>query len=122
MPVYLVQDLLERDSSGLPARGRNHHIDMRFRPGDGWREPSAVVRYGSAEVTEGETELLPTVTGFAARQAIAALRKHNIATAPLLRRAGLSEYDFARGDSSPLRHRISAVGQAKFRPPDLRRV
>ena len=34
---------------------------------------------------------LPTVTGFAARQAIAALRKHNIATAPLLRRAGLSE-------------------------------
>jgi AraC-like DNA-binding protein len=54
------------------------------------------------------------VTGFAARQAIAALRKHNIATAPLLRRAGLSEYDFARGDSSPLHHRISAVGQAKF--------
>jgi AraC-like DNA-binding protein len=66
-------------------------------------------------VTEGGTEqVLPTVTGFAARQAIAALRKHNIAIAPLLRRAGLSEYDFARGDSSPLHHRVSAVGQAKF--------
>jgi hypothetical protein len=57
---------------------------------------------GSADVTEvGTGQLLPTVTGFAARQAIAALRKHNIATAPLLRRAGLSEHDFARRDSSP---------------------
>jgi hypothetical protein len=66
-------------------------------------------------VTEGGTEqVLPTVTGFAARQAIAALRKRNIATAPLLRRAGLSDYDFPRGDGSPLHHRISAVGQAKF--------
>jgi AraC-like DNA-binding protein len=54
------------------------------------------------------------VTGFAARQAISALRKHNIATAPLLRRAGLSEYEFAAGDGDPLRHRLSAVGQAKF--------
>jgi AraC-like DNA-binding protein len=66
-------------------------------------------------VTErGSEQVLPTVTGFAARQAIAALRRHNIATAPLLRRAGLSDYDFARGDSSPLHHRVSAVGQAKF--------
>jgi len=66
-------------------------------------------------VTEGGTEqVLPTVTGFAARQAIAALRKHDIAAAPLLRRAGLSEYDFARGDNSPLHHRVSAVAQAKF--------
>ena len=56
----------------------------------------------------GTEQVLPTVTGFAARQAIAALRKHNIATAPLLRRAGLSEYDFARRDSSPLHHRVSA--------------
>ena len=63
---------------------------------------------------DGTEQVLPTVTGFAARQAIAALRKHNIATAPLLRRAGLSEYDFARHDSSPLHHRVSAVGQARF--------
>jgi hypothetical protein len=64
-------------------------------------------------VTEGRTEqVLPTVTGFAARQAIAVLGKHNIAIAPLLRRAGLSEYDFARDVSSPL-HRVSAVGQAR---------
>jgi AraC-like DNA-binding protein len=66
-------------------------------------------------VTEGRTEqVLPTVTGFAARQAIAALRKHNIATAPLLRRAGLSECNFATADASPLHHRVSAVGQANF--------
>jgi AraC-like DNA-binding protein len=58
--------------------------------------------------------VLPTVTGFAARQAISALRKHNIAPAPLLLRAGLSEHDIAAGDSNPLHHRVPAVGQAKF--------
>ena len=50
---------------------------------------------------------LPTTTGFAAREAIAMLRKHNIATAPLLLRAGLSEHGLARaadeGNSLPLR-------------------
>ena len=40
---------------------------------------------------DGTEQLLPTVTGFAARQAISVLRKHNIAIAPLLQRAGLSE-------------------------------
>jgi hypothetical protein len=55
-----------------------------------------------------------TVTPFAARQAIAALQKRNIPTAPLLQRAGLSEHDFATGDRNPLHHRVSAVGQAKF--------
>jgi hypothetical protein len=66
-------------------------------------------------VTEDGTEqVLPTVTGFAARQAISALQKRNIATAPLLQRAGLSEYDFAVGGNNPLHHRVSAVGQAKF--------
>jgi AraC-like DNA-binding protein len=64
-------------------------------------------------VTEyGTEQVLPTVTGFAARHAIAALRRHNIATAPLLRRAGLPEHDF--GDSNPLHHRVPAAGQAKF--------
>jgi hypothetical protein len=62
----------------------------------------------------GTEQLLPTVTGFAARQAISALRKHNIAAAPLLQRAGLSEYVFAADDNNPLHHRISAVGQARF--------
>ena len=60
------------------------------------------------------SQVLPTVTGFAARQAISALRKNNIATAPLLQRAGLSEYDLAAGGSNPLNHRVSAVGQARF--------
>ena len=59
---------------------------------------------------------LPTTTGFAAREAIAMLRKHNIATAPLLLRAGLSEHGLARaadeGNGLPLR--VSAIGQCKF--------
>ncbi len=55
---------------------------------------------------------LPTVTGFAARQAFAALRKHGVAAAPLLHRAGLSERDLAaEGDNS---RRITANAQAKF--------
>ena len=44
------------------------------------------------------------------------LRKHNIATAPLLLRAGLSEHGLARaaddGDGLPLR--VSAIGQCRF--------
>jgi hypothetical protein len=59
---------------------------------------------------------LPTVTGFAVVQAVAMLRKHNIAVAPLLRAAGLSEPDFGRaaGDQSMTSHRVSAQAQAKF--------
>jgi hypothetical protein len=44
---------------------------------------------------ETTRQALPTVTGFAAKQAIAALRTHNINIAPLLRRAGLLEKDLA---------------------------
>ena len=36
--------------------------------------------------------VLLTATGFAAKEALALLRKHNIATAPLLLRAGLWEH------------------------------
>lgn len=57
---------------------------------------------------------LPTVTGFAARQAIAALRKRSVAIAPLLRRAGLSEGDLLAPEGNSSDHRISAVGQAKL--------
>ena len=52
---------------------------------------------------------LPTVTGIAARLTIAALKKHNVAIAPLLQRAGLSEHDF-----DVRQHRISAASQGKF--------
>ncbi len=59
---------------------------------------------------------LPTTTGFAAREAFAMLRKHNIATAPLLHRSGLSEHELARaadeGDGFP--QCVSAIGQRKF--------
>jgi AraC-like DNA-binding protein len=63
---------------------------------------------------DGSRAVLPTVTGFAVKQAIGVLRKHNIAVAPLLKRAGVSEYDISVGDGTPAKNRISAVGQAKF--------
>jgi AraC-like DNA-binding protein len=62
----------------------------------------------------GTGQALPTATGFAVKQAIAALRKRNIATAPLLHRAGLSERDFVVGDDQPAGHRAFAGGQARF--------
>jgi AraC-like DNA-binding protein len=59
---------------------------------------------------------LPTTTGFAAREAMAMLRKHNIATAPLLLRAGLSEHGLARAadEGKGFAQRVSAIGQCKF--------
>jgi hypothetical protein len=56
---------------------------------------------------ETTRQVLPTATGFAAREAIAALRKHHIEIAPLLRRAGLLEHDLALGedDGNPTGHR-----------------
>jgi AraC-like DNA-binding protein len=54
-------------------------------------------------------QVLPTATGFAARQAIALLRKRNIEVAPLLRRVGLSERDLDTRE-----RRISANAQAKL--------
>ena len=48
-----------------------------------------------------------TVNGFAARRALSALRKHKVEAAPLLRRAGLLDYN--PGD---LQRRISANSQA----------
>src|SRR4029077_15473302 len=54
-------------------------------------------------------QVLPTATGFAARQAIAALRKRDMHVAPLLRLVGLSE-----GDLDNRQRRISANAQAKL--------
>ena len=54
-------------------------------------------------------QVLPTATGFAARQAIAAVRKRNIEVAPLLQRAGLSERDFDNRQ-----RRISAIAQVRL--------
>jgi AraC-like DNA-binding protein len=53
--------------------------------------------------------VLPTTTGFSARQAIAALQNHNVAVDPLLRRVGLSERDFDNRQG-----RISAGAQSKL--------
>ena len=59
---------------------------------------------------------LLTATGFAAREALAVLRKHNIATAPLLLRAGLSEHGLAQAadEGNGLPRRVSAIGQCRF--------
>jgi AraC-like DNA-binding protein len=60
--------------------------------------------------------VLLTATGFAAREAIALLRKHNIATAPLLLRAGLSEHGLGRAadEGKGFPQRVSAIGQSRF--------
>jgi AraC-like DNA-binding protein len=55
---------------------------------------------------------LPTAMGFAAKQAIDALRRRNVATTQVLRDAGISERDLAA--SGPLNHRVSAVGQSRL--------
>ena len=54
-------------------------------------------------------QALPSASGFAAKCALAALRKHNIPVQPLLRRAGLSEHDF----DNP-QHRMSAASQGNL--------
>ena len=61
-------------------------------------------------------QVLLSATGFAAREALAALRKHNIATAPLLLRAGLSEHGLSRAvdEGTGLPQRVSAIGQCRF--------
>jgi AraC-like DNA-binding protein len=72
---------------------------------------------GAATMREETSQRgLPTTTGFAAREALAALRKHNIATAPLLLRAGLSEHGLARAadEGNGLPQRVSAIGQCRF--------
>jgi len=61
-------------------------------------------------VTEETSRIaLPSATGFAARQAIAVLRKNNIPVTPLLKRAGISEYDIDNREG-----RISALAQGKL--------
>jgi AraC-like DNA-binding protein len=60
-------------------------------------------------VTDAAGGQPPTVTGFAAKCAIAALQKHSVAVRPLLHRAGLPEHAF----DDP-RHRVSAAAQARF--------
>ena len=59
-------------------------------------------------INETTRQAPPTATGFAARQAIAAVRKRNIAVAPLLQRAGLSEREIESG------RRICAIAQSKL--------
>jgi hypothetical protein len=69
-----------------------------------------MIHHGAAEL------VLPTVTGFAVKQAVVTLRTHKIKIEPLLCAAGLSARDFggAVSDESPISHRVSAQAQAKF--------
>jgi hypothetical protein len=57
---------------------------------------------------ETSRTVLPSATGFAARQAIAVLRKHNVPIAPLLKRVGVSE-----GEIDNRQRRISALAQGQ---------
>jgi AraC-like DNA-binding protein len=58
---------------------------------------------------ETRRELLPSATGFAARQAIAFLRERSVPVAPLLARAGIAEDDIDNRQA-----RISALAQGKL--------
>ena len=60
-------------------------------------------------VDDTARQLLPTATGFAARQAIADLRKRNIAAGHLLERVGLSARDL-----DDRRHHVSSAAQSTF--------
>ena len=60
-------------------------------------------------IDERVRQPLPTVTGIAARLAIAALKTQNVTVAPLLQLAGLSAHDF-----DVRQQRISAASQGKF--------
>jgi AraC-like DNA-binding protein len=62
-------------------------------------------------ISHGTGSVLPTVTGFAAKQAIAALRKRGVTLAPLLHQAGLSERDLASDGNFV---RVAAIAQAKL--------
>jgi AraC-like DNA-binding protein len=75
-----------------------------------------VLETGARMAGETTRRVLPTATGFAAKEAIAMLRKHHVEIAPLLRRAGLPEHDLAlaENDGNPTSHRISAAAQVKF--------
>ncbi|HEX9169433.1 MAG TPA: AraC family transcriptional regulator ligand-binding domain-containing protein, partial [Roseiarcus sp.] len=53
--------------------------------------------------------MLPTATGFALKNALAALQRGNLAAGPLLQRAGISE----RNLDNPQR-RLSVAAQAEF--------
>jgi AraC-like DNA-binding protein len=65
---------------------------------------------GSRTVAMGTTrQALPTVTGFALKCAVAALRRSDADPDPLLRRAGLTERDLDQP-----KHRLSATAQADF--------
>jgi hypothetical protein len=70
----------------------------------------AVLALGALNVT-GETSriVLPSATGFAARQAIAILRRRDVPIASLLNRAGVSESDI----DDP-QHRIGAMAEDKL--------
>jgi AraC-like DNA-binding protein len=75
------------------------------------------------DVTEERIgQALPTATGFGARLTIAVLKKHNVAPAPILERAGLSEQDFdsrqrrisAASESKCLEYAAEAMGDSAF--------
>ena len=87
-----------------------------MRQATGWRRTmpgGRLPKNGSVDLTEeAARQGLPTAMGFAAKQAIDALRRRNVATGPVLRAAGVSERDLA--ESSPLHHRISAAGQSRL--------
>jgi AraC-like DNA-binding protein len=82
--------------------------------GEGWQgeDRRGQQRRGQerrGEDRRGRPRLLPTTTGFPARRALAALRKHDIDPVPILQRAGLSAQEL-----NDQENRISSAAQAKL--------
>ena len=76
-------------------------------------KPKAIPVAPCGDLPEDATsEGLPTTMGFAAKNAIEALLRRDVATAPVLRKAGVSEHDLVA--SGPLNHRILAVEQSRL--------
>jgi AraC-like DNA-binding protein len=89
------QEWLGQDRRGQDRRGQQRRVQERR--GQDRRQAGRWPR------------LLPTTTGFLARLAVAALRKHDIDPAPLLQRVGLSERDLNERENC-----ISSAAQARL--------
>jgi AraC-like DNA-binding protein len=83
-------------------RGQDRRAQQR-------REKQRRVQDRRGQDRRSPPRLLPTTTGFPARRALAALRKHNIDPAPILQRAGLSEQEL-----NDQENRIPSAAQARL--------
>ena len=93
---------MTKEGTGQGRRGQDRRVQQR-------RGQERRVQERRAEDRRRRPQLLPTTTGFPARRALAALRKHNVDPEPILERAGLSEQEL-----NDRENRISSAAQARL--------